>query len=67
MRTLTGEDTSDGFLQASLWPGLYKVVQKGEWSIVEKEIVKKIPPVTPLVEMSDEMESHEGDRDLDEI
>ncbi|KAJ5508773.1 hypothetical protein N7527_010916 [Penicillium freii] len=67
MRTLIGEDTSDGFLQASLWPGLYKVVQKGEWSIVEKEIVKKIPPVTPSVEMSDEMESHEDDGDLDEI
>lgn len=67
MRTLTEEDTSDGFVQASLWPGLYKVVQISEWSIVEKEIVKKIPPVTPSVEMSDEMESHEGDRDLDEI
>ncbi|KAJ5186888.1 hypothetical protein N7449_009882 [Penicillium cf. viridicatum] len=67
MRTLTGEDTSDGFVLASLWPGLYKVVQKSEWSIVEKEIVKKIAPVTPSVGMSDGMESHEGDRDLDEI
>jgi hypothetical protein len=67
MRTLTEEDTSDGFVQASLWPGLYKVIQKNEWSIVEKEIVKKIPPVTSSVEMSDEMESHEGDQDLNEI
>ncbi|KAJ9490632.1 hypothetical protein VN97_g2646 [Penicillium thymicola] len=67
MRTLAEEDTSDGFVQASLWPGLYKVVQNGEWSVVEKEIVKKIPPVTPSVEMSDEVESHEDDQDLDEL
>lgn len=67
MRTLIEEDTSDGFIQASLWPGLYKIVQNGEWLIVEKEIVKKIPPITPSVEMSDEMESHEGDPVLDEI
>ncbi|KGO76317.1 hypothetical protein PITC_037430 [Penicillium italicum] len=67
MRTLTGEESSDGLVQASLWPGLYKIVQKGEWSIVEKEIVKKIAPVTPSVEMSDDMESHKGDPGLDEI
>ncbi|CAI7618014.1 unnamed protein product [Penicillium discolor] len=67
MRTPTEEDTSDRFVQASLWPGLYKVVQEGEWSTVEKEVVKKIPPVTPSVEMSDEMESHGDNRDLDEI
>ncbi|CAG8890323.1 unnamed protein product [Penicillium egyptiacum] len=66
MRTLT-EDTSDGFVQTSLWPGLYKIVQTGEWSTVEKEIVKKIAPETPSVEMIDEMESHECDPDLDEI
>ncbi|KGO51255.1 hypothetical protein PEX1_002350 [Penicillium expansum] len=66
MRTLTEEESSDGFVQASLWPGLFKIVEKGEWSVVEKEIVKKIPPVTPSVDMSDEMESHEGDPDLDE-
>lgn len=67
MRTLAEEDTSDGFVQASLWPGLYKIVQNDEWSIVEKEIVKKIPPVTPSVEMSDEVEFHEDDQDLDEL
>ncbi|KAG0161402.1 hypothetical protein Pdw03_3171 [Penicillium digitatum] len=67
MRTLKEEESSDGLVQASLWPGLYKIVQKGEWSIVEKEIVKKIPPVTPSVEMSDEMESHKGDPNLDEV
>ncbi|KAF9240321.1 hypothetical protein DTO006G1_8243 [Penicillium roqueforti] len=67
MRTLTEEDTSDGFVQASLWPGLYKIVEKGEWSTIEKEIVKKIPPVIPSVEMVDDMESYEGNPDLIEI
>ncbi|CAI7594440.1 unnamed protein product [Penicillium glandicola] len=67
MRTLTEEDTSDGFVQASLWPGLYKIIQKGEWSIVEKEIVKKIPPVIPSVKVMNEKESHQDDPDSDEI
>ncbi|CAG8083503.1 unnamed protein product [Penicillium nalgiovense] len=67
MRTLTEEDTSDGHVHTSLWPGLYKIVQTGEWSTVEKEIVKKIVPETPSVEMIDEMESHECVADLDEI
>ena len=67
MRTLTEEDTSDGLVHTSLWPGLYKIVQTGEWSIVEKEIVKKIAPETSSVGMIDEMESHEGVPELDEI
>ncbi|OQD98561.1 hypothetical protein PENVUL_c071G07523 [Penicillium vulpinum] len=67
MRALTEEDTSDGFVQASLWPGLYKVVRKGEWSIVEKEIVKKILPVALSADRIDETESHQDDADSDEI
>ncbi|KAJ6179965.1 hypothetical protein N7519_010426 [Penicillium mononematosum] len=67
MRTLTEEDTSDGHVHTSLWPGLYKIIQTGEWSTVEKETVKKIAPETSSVEMIDEMESHEGVPELDEI
>ncbi|OQE25790.1 hypothetical protein PENFLA_c008G02483 [Penicillium flavigenum] len=67
MRALTEEDTSDGHVHTSLWPGLYKSIQTGEWSTVEKEVVKKIAPETPSVGTIDEMESHEGVPELDEI
>jgi hypothetical protein len=67
MRTLTEEDTSDGHVHTSLWPGLYKIIRTGEWSTVEKEIVKKIAPETPSVGMIDEMESREDVPELDEI
>ncbi|KAJ5824732.1 hypothetical protein N7447_007072 [Penicillium robsamsonii] len=67
MRTLIEEDDSDGLVGSSLWPALWKIIQPGKWSIVEKEIVKKIPPLIPSIEMIDEMESHQGDTDLDEL
>ncbi|KAJ5365516.1 hypothetical protein N7517_008402 [Penicillium concentricum] len=66
MRTLIEDDTSDALVESSLWPGLWKVIQPGEWCIVEKEIVTKIPPLVPI-EMIDEMESDQGDTDSDEI
>ncbi|KAJ5502793.1 hypothetical protein N7463_005667 [Penicillium fimorum] len=66
MRTLIEKDDSDGLVGSSLWPGLWKIIRPGEWSVVEKEIVKKIPPLIPFIEMIDEMESYQGDTDLDE-
>ncbi|OQE41994.1 hypothetical protein PENCOP_c004G00647 [Penicillium coprophilum] len=66
MRTLVEEDTSDGLVMSSLWPGLWKIIQENEWSIVEKEIVKRIPSLGPSIEMIDD-ESQKGDTDSDEI
>jgi hypothetical protein len=67
MRTPTEEDISDGVVKSSLWPGLWKIIQPGEWSIVEKEIVNTLSSLTPSIEMIDELECHQDDTDSEEI
>ncbi|KAJ5207499.1 hypothetical protein N7491_001872 [Penicillium cf. griseofulvum] len=67
MRIPTEKDTSDGFVKSSLWPGLWKIIRPGEWSIVEKEIVNTLSPLAPSIEMIDELESQQGDTDSGEI
>ncbi|KXG54454.1 uncharacterized protein PGRI_075980 [Penicillium griseofulvum] len=67
MRTPTEENTSDGIVKSSLWPGLWKIIRPGEWSIVEKEMVNTLSPLTPSIEMIDELECHQDDTDSDEI
>lgn len=63
MRTPNDDQFPCGDIEVSLWPMLSKVVNKGEWVVVEKEMVKILPEVSPLMEFSDEgeLDSHDPD------
>lgn len=45
MHSLEEKEFSHRYVEVSLWPGLFKMLQDGGWSVVEKEIVKTMPPM----------------------
>jgi uncharacterized protein YbdZ (MbtH family) len=58
---------SDDIVEYSIWPGLYKILQPGNWAVVEKEIVKTTSSRIDTLSMTDESEGQSADQSLDEI
>ncbi|KAJ5787882.1 hypothetical protein N7457_002872 [Penicillium paradoxum] len=61
MRDVAEEGTSDGFVEVSLWPCLYKILRNSTWVVIEKEVVKKIPPVVPMDEFVATEDFHDSE------
>jgi hypothetical protein len=67
MQSLMEEVSSDEIVEYSIWPGLYKILQPGNWAVVEKEIVKTTSLRIDILSMTDESEGQSEDQSLDEI
>ncbi|KAJ5769745.1 uncharacterized protein N7511_001796 [Penicillium nucicola] len=64
MRILIEEVGLDETIDYSVWPGLYKIQQPGNWVVIEKEIVK-ISAATDIVSITDDSEGQTEDQLLE--
>lgn len=67
MRRLAEEAGSNDTVEYSVWPGLYKILQPGNWAVVEKEIVKTMSSRIETLSMTDESEGQSECQWLEEI
>ncbi|KAJ6068392.1 hypothetical protein N7499_010279 [Penicillium canescens] len=67
MRSLVEEVGSNDTVEYSVWPGLYQILQPGNWAVVEKEIVKTTSSRIDTLSMTDEPEGRSEEQWLEEI